>query len=226
MKKNIILTFLTLTLGFSLCYSQRKELDKVNIEKFIEETQFSNDQTEGIEMIWWMPSEYWEVVFSKDKYTSSEETKIIVEMLKKHVLVIAIKGKVGMFGGVTYESRENILKGLKVFYNGSGLKHIPQDNLDPDLKNFITLIGPMMKNMMGQMGENMQVFVFKNDKKNPINVWEKGKIDFGLNDFKVTMDLPISSLLLEKKCPEGKKLFSGKWSYCPFHGKELESQEN
>lgn len=202
-------------------YSQRKELADVNIDDFISETQISNDQTEHIELVWWMPAEYWEAVFSKDKYSNPEETKAIIDILKKHIVIIVVKGKVGMFGGITYETRESILSDLNVYYNGSSLKYIKQDNLEPDLKNFITMIGPLMKNMIGQMGENMQIFVYENDKKNPVDVWSDGKLLAELKDFKATIELPLSSLLQEKQCPEGKKLFSGKWNFCPFHGKKL-----
>ena len=48
------------------------------------------------------------------------------------------------------------------------------------------------------------------------------------NDFKITIDgfgkelnLPLSSLLKEKKCPVENELHSGKWDYCPYQGKKL-----
>ena len=224
--KKIVLTLCTMFLISSIGFGQKKEMPQVNLDNLLNETQFTNDNTTDLEMIWWMPSEYWEAVFSREKYMSPEEAKMIIDTLKEYVLVIVVKGKVGMFGGITYESREDILKSFNVYYNGSALKYMKDDSLDPDLKNFITIIGPMMKNMIGQMGENMQIFTYKNDKKTPINVYGKGNLSFELSEYKANADLPLASLIMEKQCPEDKKLFNGKWSYCPIHGKELTKQGN
>ena len=101
---------------------------------------------------------------------------------------------------------------------------LSEDDLEPDIKNFISVIAPMMKNMLGQMGENMQVFIYKNDKKQPIDVFGNGNFEMELGDFKTKIEFPLASLLLEKKCPEDQKLYNGKWSFCPYHGKELIKQ--
>ena len=45
-----------------------------------------------------------------------------------------------------------------------------------------------------------------------------------VGDFKTKIEFPLASLLLEKKCPEDQKLYNGKWSFCPYHGKELIKQ--
>jgi hypothetical protein len=211
---------------FSVGFAQRKPIERVVLDNLISETQFSNDKSEGLELVWYIPTEFWEVSFSREKYNNPEETKMIIDMLKDYTIVIAIKGKFGMLGGITYTPREEILNNLIVSYNGSKLKHLKQDELEPDLQNFITMLRPMLKNMMGKMGENMQVFVYKNDKKRPIDVWNKGSIEFKLFDFSPELNLPLGSLLEEKLCPEDQKMFNGKWSYCPFHGKELISKDN
>jgi len=222
-KNTFLLTFILLT---TFGFAQQKPLEEISLDNLISETQFSNDKSEGLELVWWMPTEFWEVSFSREKYNNPKESKMVIDMLKNYVIVMAIKGEFGMFGGVTYNPREEILKNLKVSYNGAMLKYIKQNDLEPDLKNFITMFRPMLKNMMGEMGENMQVFVFKNDKNKPVNVFSKGNIDFGLFDFNKSLNLPLGSLLKEKQCPEDKILFNGKWSYCPYHGDKLTKKAN
>ena len=217
-KKIIIVLILIFS---SVSFSQKKEILNVNIDDLMTETQKVNDATDSIEMIWWMPIEYWSVVLAKDASTNNADAKNIINLLKDYVILIAVKGDVGLFGGITYKERELIKKELKIFYNGSKLKLLSEDDLNPDLKNFITAIGPMMKNMLGQMGENMQVFIYQDDKKQPIDVYGNGNLDLELGDFKPRIEFPLGSLILEKKCPEGGKLFNGKWSYCPLHGKKL-----
>jgi len=223
--KKLLLLFITL---FSLASigAQVKNMKDVNLDDLIEETQFSNENTDDLEMIWWMPTEYWEAVFAKEQGMDPSEVEMITKMLKDYVLIIVVKGKIGLFGGITYETKEDIKKLLKVYYNGSALQYASEDSLSPDLKNFISMISPMMKNLLGQMGENMQFFAFKNDEKKPVDVRKDGTLSFELGEYSVESDLPLGSLIKEKQCPEGKKLFSGKWFYCPIHGKKLIAQEN
>jgi hypothetical protein len=225
MKKNL-LVFVIAIFGCVFANGQEKEMKDVNLDDLIEETQFSNESTDDLEMVWWMPVEYWEVVFAKEQAMDDSEMEMITKMLEDYILVIVVKGKFGLFGGITYESRDDILNSLKLYYNGSALKHVAEEKLSPDLKNFMMMIGPMMKNMLGQMGENMQFFAYENKGKDRVNVRKKGTLSFELGDYTAQSDLPLGSLIQEKQCPVSKKLYNGKWFYCPIHGKELVAQEN
>ncbi|ARV10039.1 hypothetical protein BTO05_10475 [Winogradskyella sp. PC-19] len=135
------------------------------------------------------------------------------------MIVIALKGKIGIFGGITYDDEDTIKSQLRVKYNNKLLKLLKNNEIDPDTKNFITLMKPMIAGMLGEMGDNMQFYLFKPNE--PIDVYKKGELEFELGDFVSTNNLPLGSLLEEKKCPQTNKLHNGKWKYCPFHGGEL-----
>ena len=75
-------------------------------------------------------------------------------------------------------------------------------------------------------GNKKQQFTYENDKKNPVDALGKGNLTFDIGSYEAKAELPLGSFLLEKKCPEDQKLFSGKWSYCPFHGTKLVPQDN
>ncbi|CAL2103815.1 conserved exported protein of unknown function [Tenacibaculum sp. 190130A14a] len=205
-------------------FAQKKTFSEISMEKLIEETQFSSDSDDYMELIWWIPTEYWQVAFSQDTSVSDSERNMIVDMMNDYVLVVFIKGKIGVFGGVTFEDKEVLREKVRVFYNGNMLKKLDQDEVPADLQNMIGLMKPVMKNMIGPLGENMEFVIFKNDKKNAIDAYKEGSLSFELFDFKPELELPLGSLLLEKKCEEDDKLYNGKWAYCPFHGKELVSQ--
>ena len=221
------LLFILIAITFnSVATSQIKPIEEVSLDNLITETQLSKDANDEIEIVWWLPTVYWETVFSQDPMTSKEESEEIIGLLKNYILIIVIKGKVGMFGGVTYEDRSKIEEVFSVAYNDSDLDIVAEESLSPDLKNFISLIQPIMKNMIGPMGENMQIFIFENKKRGEtvIDSKQKGTMSFKLGDFESNLDLPLESLLLEKMCPKDKKLMSGKWNYCPIHGSKLISQ--
>lgn len=214
----LIILFITIS-----SFSQIKDFKNVNIDDLIEELQVMRNSND-IEMVWWMPKEYWEVIFAQDETVNEREAKEIMSLLEDYTYVIIIKGKVGLFGGITYASKEDIINQTKIYYNGDMLKMIPENKTPSDLLNFVGIMKPMMKNMLGQMGENMQFLIFENDKKNPVNPLKKGTFSYQLSDFEGDIDLPVSSFLLEKQCSEDNKLYNGKWNYCPFHGTQLTSK--
>ncbi|WP_111682322.1 hypothetical protein [Winogradskyella tangerina] len=217
-------------LSFSFITAQQKSFEEVSIDELTTDTQYASDSPDAVELIWWIPTEYWNVVFSQDPTASESETEQIIDLVEDYVFVMVLKGKVGMFGGITYEDESIIKKQINVTYKGEELKMIETDDLNPDTMNFISMMKPMMKNLMGAMGENMQFYVFESPDKNnkiiPIDPYGTESLKFELGEFSKEVSLPLASLLEEKICPETNKEHSGKWSYCPFHGVKLEEKPN
>ena len=104
---------------------------------------------------------------------------------------------------------------------------VPEDEISADFTNFLMIIQPMIGNMLGQMGNNIHFVLFKSIRGNevlPINPLKEDVLSIKLGSFENKIELPLSSLLMEKKCPEDQLLYSGKWNFCPLHGKKLMSQ--
>ncbi|TYA70009.1 hypothetical protein [Seonamhaeicola marinus] len=223
-------TFFTLAFVclFQMSFSQRKDFKEVSIDQLITETQFSSDDTDSIELIWWMPTEYWDVVFSQDDTVSASEKEAIISLLKDYVAVIAVKGKIGLFGGITYSPKDAVEDAMKVKFKDEILELVKEEDYNPDLLNFLSAIKPMLKNMLGSMGENMQILLYKDPgfkKILPVDPYGSDALHFILGDFKAKADLPLGSLLKEKVCKNCSKLLSGKWSYCPYDGTALSAAE-
>ena len=226
MRKNII--FICAVAFSTLAFSQKKPFDKVSIDAFISETQFGSDSQNDVDLIWWIPTEYWNAIFAQDPSTSQSEKDIIISMLKDLAVVIVIKGKVGVFGGITYDTKENIKAITSISYKGEKLKMASEDEIDPDVLNFMSIIKPMMKNMLGSMGENMQMFIFENPKDKavlPIDPYSDNELKFTLGTLERNVSLPLSCLLEEKICTEDNSEWNGKWNFCPIHGTKLSQKE-
>lgn len=225
-KKTILLALIALPcFGFS----QNKSFSEVNVDDFITETQYSSDSADDLEIIWWIPTEYWNVVFAQDPMASAAELDAITDMLKEFVVVIIIKGKMGVFGGITYDTKDNVRASTKINFKGEDLLMIDEDKISPDMVNFIGMIKPMMENMIGPMGENMQVLLFENPKNKsllPINPYSKDELNFSLGSFEKKVQLPLSCLLKDKICPDDNEALNGKWIFCPMHGTKLIDQKN
>lgn len=221
MFKNLFL-FACLLSGL-LSFGQNKELKNVVLDDLMTETQFSSDNPDKIEMIWYMPSSFWQISMLQDPTMTAQDAQDMVDLTSAYELVAVVQGSIGTFGGITYVPVEKIRKDIEVTYGGEKLRLLETSEYSPDLSSFLSMMKPMLVNMFGPMGENMHFMVFNSDKKDllPINLTSD-------NDFKITIDgfgkelnLPLSSLLKEKKCPVENELHSGKWDYCPYHGKKL-----
>jgi hypothetical protein len=222
MKKSIL--FIIILSCLSQLNAQNKKFEDVSIDALMTETQYGSDDPDRLDLIWWIPTEYWNVVFSQDPSTSQSDTDEVIKLVGDYVFIMVLKGSIGTFGGITYEDEAQIKKQVSVTYKGTKLKIVETKDLGAYTVNFLSMMKPMMKNMMGDMGENMQFYVFENPGKEdiiPIDPYSNETLTFNLGSFEKNVMLPLGSLLQEKMCPETKELHSGKWTFCPYHGVKL-----
>jgi len=209
---------------FAQAYSQEKDKKLVSLDALLSETQFSSDAPKMLDFVWWLPREFWAVSNAQDPTSSEKDFIELNNLFEDYELFGIIRGDVGNFGGITYHPREAILKELTVNYKGENLIVVPEEEISADLLNFFMIMQPMLGNMLGQMGNNMHFILFKSIRGSevlPINPLQNEILTINLGDYERTVDLPLNSLLIEKKCPEDGKLYSGKYIFCPIHGKKL-----
>lgn len=221
MFKNSILIGFILTSLFG--FSQTKDLKDVSVDALMTETQFSSDNPDKMEMIWYMPSSFWEISMLQDPSMTAEDAMNMVELTKDYELVAVVQGNIGNFGGITYEPLEKLRSDITVTYAGEKLQLLDKDDYSPDLSSFLSIMKPMLVNMFGPMGENMHFMVFNSSEDNllPIDLTSNHDFKIALDGFNAELNLPLNSLLKEKKCPVDGAFHSGKWEYCPYHGKKL-----
>ena len=224
--RNFIFFIISLFLPL-LGFSQAKENEQVSLDALLNDTQFSSDNTQMFEFIWWLPRKFWEVSYAQDPTSSKEDFMELNEIFEDYELFGVVKGDIGHFGGITYYPEEAILKELVINYKGENLIIVPKEEISADFSNFFMIIQPMLGNMLGQMGNNIHFVLYKSIRGNevlPVDPLGSGVLTIKLGDFERTVDLPLNSLLLEKKCNEDGKLYSGKYIFCPIHGKKLVNQ--
>ena len=223
LNKMRILFFIITVCIFEIGLSQYKQPEEVKFDAFLTEIQYSSDNPDAIEMVFWLPTKFWEISVAQDASLTYDDFVAIKELLENYELFAVVDGEIGYFGGVTYKTAEETLKGLSIFYQGEKLKIVDPKELSSDLIAFTSMMKPMMANMMGPMGENMH-FIFMSRSSGNIDPYAEDNFLLELDDFKREVDLPLESLLEEKECPKDGKLHSGKWTYCPFHGVKLISK--
>lgn len=198
---------------------------KVNINKLTEETQQLSESPDTMRLIWWIPTEFWQTIFEQDNNISRFEADEMLSNFEKYTMVAVIDGDIKDDGTITYKTAETTFKNLVVIGKDK-VEYTPlyDDEIDEATRNLISIMKPMLGNMLGALGQNMHFYLFQK-RDNPLD-----KIVNPINkeDFTVKLDkdnfnwsLPLGSLLKPKKCPEDNKLHNGSWNYCPYHGKKL-----
>lgn len=217
---------LSLMLLFSIIVfisGKPKDLKKVVLDDLINETQFSIDEgdADAMRLVWWVPTEFWATIYAQDESVDEETASSIIGALAKYTMVIVIDGEMSNFGDLKSIDPQEIRKNIKVTdFDGKVFSPIKEKEIDYEAKMVLNILKPVFSNLLGKMGESMQVFMFTDDGKALLDPFSnKGGINYG--SIKVPLDLPLAALQQDKICPTDGALMSAKWDYCPFHGTKL-----
>lgn len=218
-----IIAFIILLLGLTSLTAAQEH--KVNLNALLEETQMMAEGADDLTIVWWVPVEFWKASFAQDPSVSKADADEIINALGPYTIIAAVDGRIGTFGGVTYNS-ESYLRANTTLEDVHGNIHKPMDKskIDPDAFSLLSTMKPVLENILGPMGQNMHFLVFPGSDANGLAIVDPMQegvmtITLGSNAFKYR--LPLGSLLPPKICPVDGEEMSGAWKYCPWHGAEL-----
>src|ERR1043165_2964858 len=150
----------SITLLLLSCYGFAQSAN-IDYSQFIRETQKNISESGKVNIVWWIPIEFWEMTLERNNTLSKEDTKKFLESLRPYSMFAVIDAEIGSMGEFTYTPMETIKENI-ILLAKNKKKHRPLDyeNLDPGLQTLLSVFKPMLKNAMGQLGENMNFFVF------------------------------------------------------------------
>ena len=198
-----------------------------DLSAMLKETQHVDNRNGKIGIIWWAPTEYFEQS-AMSSGASAGQARRSFALLQPYTLVIVGVGNAG-FGNIDWISEEDVRKAI-VLRDAAGNTYKPLDKVSDDAQNFADYMKPMMKNMLGPMGEGIRFVFFTNKDamgKEFSNAKERGEFSLVVTDLiapgasTYTWRLPLSSLSPPRYCPVGKERVEASWKYCPWHGNKL-----
>ena|SRR5271166_1009288 len=200
----------------------------VDLSAVTHETQQSTRVPGYAGFIWWIPVEYWEK-FAERGGASAEKANEQYRSLRTYTLIVAGVGKIGL-GNINWVSEPELRSNLKL-RDAAGNDYEPFQKVSGDAEGLTAILKPMMANMMGTMGQNLQFYFFPAADKmgNPIaNPLAPGSFSvvitnvLGVKESAYEWRLPLTSLSPPKYCPVDKEHMEANWKYCPWHGVKLE----
>ena len=203
---------------------------KVDMSLLATEVQKQSLKPDAITTVFWWPEEYWRASFDAQPMISEEQKETILAVLRPYTLVVLTAASIGPLGGMTFLAEANLRESTQlVDEHGDVYRPLPEEEVNPDARNMVDMLKPVLANAMGQMGQNIQLFFFPAVDGQGHRIAEATKEGFfsvrvGEENFR--WRLPLGSLLPPKVCPVDGERLSGAWKYCPWHGAELVEVED
>lgn len=196
-------------------------------EQLIAETQKQSPGERDLSFVWWMPEIFWKSAMASSGL-GSEDLEEILEVVRPYTILAVADGRLGPLGGVTFTPEEEVGKSVRlVDERGTLFTPLSEDEVSPDAINLVNAMKPGIASAAGPVGENMHFYFFPalNAFDEQIaDPYEKGAFKVLVTGKSFDWDLPLSSVLEPKVCPEDGKSMSGTWSFCPWHGEPLEAR--
>jgi hypothetical protein len=199
-----------------------------DLQAIIRETQKSSQGPGQISLVWWLPEQFWQVSLGQRPTITKAQADQFLKIIRRYTTIAVLDGTTGPFGGVTYTSEEAIRTGVTI-KDAKGESYAPlrESAVDPDMKNLLQILKPVITNMLGAMGQNMHFLVFQSKSKNggPIaDATAEGTLDVLLMGKEFKYRLPLASVLPLKYDPSTQESFPGNYNYNPFTGSKLVNQ--
>jgi hypothetical protein len=203
----------------------------IDFPAFVKETQQSPNQPGYAGLVWWIPSEFW-VIASERSGVSEDKATERYAPLKKYTVVAIAVGKIGI-GNINWISEPEI-RDATTLRDSEGNVYQPVQKLSGDAEGLVSVLKAVFGNMLGSMGQNIQVLFFPatNKMAKPIaDPHSQGSFSVVITKLVDGKDqvfewkLPLTTLSPPKYCPAGKERVQANWKYCPWHGVKLDDAE-
>jgi len=222
---NLVSVFMVVFLLFGCMATVIAQENMVDTDALTDELMKWSQEVDEMTLVWWIPEEYWEAIFAQDPDSTVDQAEEFMKVFRPYTILVVIDGKIGVFGGITYESEATIQASIKL-KDSEGTRYLPisEDTIDTDTKNFLSMMEPLFANMLGPMGENMHPFLFPSMNKKNQKIAEakkEGTFSVELGEREFIWRLPMGSLLPPKICPTCGEKLSGAYKFCPWDGSKL-----
>lgn len=199
---------------------------EIKIDQLLQETQKTSPSTDTVDLVWWIPPQFWASVLA-DSADVPEKTRLEIEdIFAQYTVVAAVKGSIGNLGVDKFVSDDEMRAQLRLV-DPYGTSHAPlaADELDSRLTAMVQVLKPLMANVVGQMGTNLNFYAFpaKTQDGRPVaDPLGAGKLTVKLGADEYAFRLPLGSLLPPRHDPASGEVFPGSYHYNPYTGAALQ----
>lgn len=229
MRTAILLLLCSLLITLSSQQSQAQRSPEQKLDLLTTETQYLDTANDKMLMLWWIPNTFWELSLAMDGSMGAEEIAEFMETLKPYIIVAVLDGNMSALGAVKYQEYNDIQQNIFILSGEEKVAALDRnkEKIDPSVSMLLEIFKPILTNMLGPMGSNMNFYLFPAELEGKLIVNEKKEDLFTIQykEYRQEWELPFEAMLPLKACGQCDKKLSGRYNYCPYDGKKLVSKK-
>src|SRR5688572_18505720 len=107
---------------------------EIRIDELLRETQKTSPSTDTVDLVWWIPPQFWASVLADNADVTDKTRAEIEEIFAQYTVIAAVKGSIGNFGVDKFTSDDEMRAQLRLV-DPHGTSHAPiaADKLDSRL---------------------------------------------------------------------------------------------
>jgi hypothetical protein len=171
-----------------------------------------------------MPDQFWRASLQNSGRLTDQGIAQYIAVIHPYTLVAVLDAQRGITA-FRYTDMDTIINEVTIEdAHGTMYSPLPPDSVAEDMKNLIQIFRPLLSNMMGAMGQHMEILVFPSvDKAGHLIADPKkdGSLTVHLGDIALSYRLPLGSILPPSLDPKTGESFPGSYHFNPYTGSKL-----
>lgn len=195
----------------------------LDLTAIIHETQRMSQAPDEVTLVWWLPEQFWQASLAQDPKVGKAQVEQILQTVRPYTMIAVVDGKMGAFGGLTYRSEEAVRTSI-LLKDDSGETYLPlsESAIDPDARNLLQIMRPLIGNILGPLGQNLHFVLFQGKPGRAVADPEKpGSLRVLLGEKEMQYRLPLGSVLPPKYDARTRERFPGNYNFNPYTGTPL-----
>jgi hypothetical protein len=188
----------------------------------LEKIQKSSDK---ITVVLWMPEEFWKSALASNGRFTPKGIDDYLVALRPYTLIAVVDSRPAALGGLQYTDDDTLMNSVRVEDSNANLyQPMPLGLVSDSVRNMVDLFRPLMRNMMGAMGEHMVFLVFPAaDKSGQRFAYGAGSgaLTVHVGDVALRYRLPLESLFSPSVDPKTAESFPSTYRFNPYTGAKL-----
>lgn len=175
-------------------------------------------------IVMWMPDEFWRASLQNSGRITEQGVAQYIAVIHPYTLVAVLDAQRGITA-FRYTDMDTLVSEITL-EDTHGMKYspLPPDSIADDIKNLIQIFRPLLSNMMGAMGQHMEILVFASmDKAGQLIADPKkdGSLTVHLSDITMRYRLPLGGTLPPSLDAITGESFPGNYRFNPYTGSKL-----
>lgn len=176
-----------------------------------------------VDMVWWIPSEYWKESFKQANQITEQRKEYFIKIMDEYSLFAVFHIDLNGINGIAKANRQKIIQNVELEVKKEIIPILGPNEISTEASDFLHMMKPIISKMSGQVGQAFEFLAYPNKRNGTkiIEPLEKGSFKYTSFGNVFRWRLPLASLLPPVHDQETGEEFPGNFIYNPFTGEKM-----